>query len=656
MSDGWTKGRRPWRSEPWRREDFTADVEANYALKQKIYLFSLFVFVVFGILTLQLARLQLINGHEYQARAETNRLREVPILPIRGLIYDRNGQPLVENRASFAAAVVAADIPDVNLSSNPPTCPNRCQEITIALQELTGVPAGKIEETILARAASNDPFTPAVVKSDMKEETAFLLRERLPGLPGVRVIVEPKRFYPQGAVVAHVLGFVGPVDEDEYATLSKEGYLFNDRIGKTGIEATYERVLRGIAGVRQVETDASGRDIRIIEERPAVSGSNVVLSIDLDLQRHVEQYVREGLRGSRNAAAAVMDVKTGELLAFVSWPTYDNNIFTGEVDQKELERLLNDPGKPMLNHVITEQFAPGSTFKQITGLAALQEGIATPSTTITSLGVLMVESEIDPRIKYPFRDWAALGTLNFYRGLAMSSDVYYYYLAGGYVEGGRTVFQGLGASRLADWARKFGLGEPTGVDLPGEVTGVVPDPAWKQRTIGEPWYIGDTYNFGIGQGYVAATPLQMLIVTAAIANGGDILVPHLLKEVRTPAGEVIKGRTSYVKRNLNVDKRNIDIMREAMRQAVEDGSATTAKSSVVQIAGKTGTAEFGEQRPDGSYMEHGWFTGYAPYNNPEVAVVVFLEQGGGALSAAPVANKILSYYFQRKYAAQGATP
>jgi penicillin-binding protein 2 len=228
-----------------------------------------------------------------------------------------------------------------------------------------------------------------------------------------------------------------------------------------------------------------------------------------------------------------MDVRTGEVLSLVSWPTYDNNIFTGEVDDRELQKLLDDPGKPLLNHAITEQYAPGSTFKQITGLAALQEGVATAATQITSLGVLQVESEFDPAVKYNFKDWAALGTLNFYRGIAMSSDVYFYYLSGGYVQSGRTVFRGLGADRLADWARRFGLGEATGIDLPGEVEGVVPDSKWKEETIGDPWYVGDTYNFGIGQGYVAATPMQMLLVTAAVANGGDVLVPHLVKEVRT---------------------------------------------------------------------------------------------------------------------------
>lgn len=652
---GYSTGRKPWTSEPWRREDFSDDHETGYALKRKLMFFGVAVFFMFGLLTIQLARMQLLSGDTYKLRAETNRLRESAISPIRGLIYDRNGIPLVENEASFAAALVAADVPDLDVYASE-TCPDRCQATVIALQEMTGVPAAEIEEKLLQRGMSNDPFSPVVVKSDLRTEDAFILRERLPDLPGVRVVVEPKRNYTLGPLVSHVLGFVGPLDEEEFAELQKNGYQFEDRIGKTGIEATYESILRGVTGIRQVETDASGREIRVIDELPAVAGSNIILSIDVDLQAKTEQFVIEGMADSLNAAAVVMNVHTGEVLALVSLPTYDNNIFTGEVDQAALTKLLEDPGKPLLNHTITEQYAPGSTFKQITGLAALQEGIATANTEITSLGVLYVESEFDPSIKYPFKDWAALGKLNFYRGIAMSSDVYYYYLSGGFVENGRTVFQGLGATRLAEWARKFGLGEATGIDLPGEVDGVVPDPEWKEETIGDPWYVGDTYNFGIGQGYVAATPMQMLLVTAAVANGGDVLIPHLVKEFRTAAGDVIKAKTSTVKRSIGVDARNIAIMREAMRQAVADGSATTGKSRVVEIAGKTGTAEFGEQRPDGTYTEHGWFTGYAPYNNPEIAVVVFLERGGGALSAAPVASRILSYYFERQNAATGTTP
>ncbi len=632
-----SKSRKPWKSEPWRSREASGGGESDYSIRRRITFFGFAVIILFGILTVQLARLQLANGSEYRLRAQTNRLREVPLIPIRGLIYDRNGVPLVENIASYSAGVVAADVPE-----------DQQTQITIVLQELTGVPASEIDALIEERRRSNDPFAPAIFKENLAEETAFLLREQLANLPGVRVVIEARREYTEGALVAHVLGFVGPLDANDYEELAQSGYEFSDRIGKTGVEASYESILRGIPGSRQVEADASGRELSVINEQPAAAGGNLILSLDLDLQRKVEEFLREAMGLSLNAAAVVMDVKTGEILALVSLPTYDNNIFTGEVDEAALLAIQENPGKPLLNHAIAEMYPPGSTFKQVTGLAALQEGVATASTEITSEGVIYVENEFDSSIQYPFRDWAALGTLNFVRGVAMSSDIYFYYLAGGYSEDGEQIFDGLGANRLSDWARRFGLGERSGIDLPGESPGRVPDPEWKEQAIGEPWVIGDTYFLGIGQGFMAATPIQMLLVTAAIANGGDVLTPHLVTAIQTAEGELLVLQRQSVKRNLEIDLQNLNLMREGMRQAVDSGSATSGASGSVVIAGKTGTAEFGLVRSDGSFLEHGWFTGYAPFNDPEIAVVVFLEQGGGALTAAPVASKILSYYFDRQ--------
>ncbi|HEX5139335.1 MAG TPA: penicillin-binding protein 2 [Dehalococcoidia bacterium] len=630
-------GRKPWSSEP-----FSEANNEDRRSKEKLFYFGLLVVFLFGVLTLQLARMQLVNGETYEQRAETNRLRIEPILPSRGLIYDSTGKPLVENVPSYAAAVVAADIPA-----------GRETEISVALQELTGVPAGDIEQTITEREDSNDPFTPATIKDNLTQETAFAIREKLADLPGVRVVVEPQRHYLDNGLLAHILGFVGPVYQEDYAALAPAGYQLNDRVGKAGVEYTYESLLRGSTGSRAVETDASGREIQVLDQTPATPGLNVVLSIDEDLQQHVADILRAGMGASLNAAAVIVDVHTGDILSMVSLPSYDSNIFTGEVDQNALNQLSADPAKPMLNHAISEMYAPGSTFKQITGLASLQEGVANAGTQITSNGYIQVRSEFDPNTVYTFKDWRSdLGTMNFYRGLAMSSDVYFYYLAGGYSENGKQLFKGLGATKLAEWARRFGLGEETGIDLPGESTGLVPDPTWKEETVGEPWLLGDTYNFGIGQGYVNATPLQMALVTAAVANGGDVLAPHVVKELKDGDGNTVQIARQNVRRNLNVDPRNLNILREAMRQSVADGAAVNAQVRNVQVAGKTGTAEFGEQRPDGSYKEHGWFTGFAPFNDPEIAVVVFMEQGNGGGTAAPTAAKILDYYFNQRNVAE----
>ena len=633
-------GRRPWRSEPP-----TPETESAAGASRKLVYFGLVILVAFAILTAQLARLQLIRGDEFRQRAETNRLRQEQVRPSRGLIFDRNGLPLVENIPTFAAAVVAADIPV-----------EREQEISTVLQELTGVPAGEITAEIEARRISNDPFSPAIIRDGLPAETAFALRERLALLPGVRVIVQPLRSYTQGDLFTHILGFVGPIDAEEYDRLSRSGYEFNDYLGKAGVELSYEAALRGLPGTREVEADASGREIRILKETPARPGQSIVLSIDVELQKQVADYLAAAMGSSKNAAAIVVEVETGEILSLVSLPTYDNNIFAGRVDDAALQYLLENPAKPLVNHAIAEMYPPGSTFKQVTGLAALQEGVASASTEITSHGSIQVPNQYNPDQVFTFRDWAVLGTLDFYRGIAMSSDVYFYYLAGGYTEDGRDLFQGLGASKLASWSRRFGLGEKTGIDLPGESPGLIPDPEWKEQSFGTPWVLGDTYNFGIGQGYVATTPLQMALVTTAIANGGNVLTPTVVKEVRDSAGRVLPLARQPVRRNLGIDRRNLNIMREGMRQAVDSGTARTAQSSYVTVAGKTGTAEFGERRPDGSHQEHGWFTGYAPFGNPEIAVAVFLEQGNGQLTAAPVAARIFDYYFGLRDVARGTEP
>jgi penicillin-binding protein 2 len=349
-----------------------------------------------------------------------------------------------------------------------------------------------------------------------------------------------------------------------------------------------------------------------------------------------------------------MDVRTGEVLALVSLPLYDNNTFSGKLDEAKLEEYLRDPKKPMVNHALAEQYPPGSIFKQITGTAALQEGVAVPSTTITSRGSIQVPNQYDPSIVYTFRDWQALGTLDFYGGLAMSSDVYFYYLAGGYHEYGEN-FNGLGIDRLAQYARNYGLGRPTGIDVAGEAPGIVPDPAWKEETWGDVWTLGDTYNMGIGQGFLATTPIQMVRVVAAVANGGTLLTPRVVREVRDDEGHVIVPNEPTIEGNVGVSDENLAIMREAMRQAVVWGTAKDGGTSVVQVAGKTGTAEFGQRFADGNYETHAWYSGFAPFDDPQIAVTVFLERGVGAINAGPLASQIFQYYFERQQQRVDAT-
>ena len=623
--------RKRWRSE-------TPEVsDPKRELQLKLWLLRFGIVAAFVVLGVQLARLQIFSGEEYVQRAALNHLRAEAIIPSRGLIYDRNGVQVVENVPGYAAGVVAADVPE-----------DRQIEIVGALERMLAVPALETSLKITAARKSNDPFTPLILRDGLTRDEAFSLREQLGELPGVEVRVEPVRRYTGGVELSHILGYTGRIDEEEYARLQADGYINSDRLGKAGVEAAYEPYLRGTTGTQTIEKDALGRELSTLSEVPSVPGYDLTLSIDLDLQRKVTEFTKAAANGGQ-AAAIVMDVHTGELLSLVSLPEYDNAIFSGKIDETRLEQYLRDPKKPLVNHALAEQYAPGSIFKQITGAAALQEGVASTGTTITSRGSIQVPNQYDDSIVYTFKDWRALGTLDFYGGIAMSSDVYFYYLSGGYHEYGES-FDGLGIERLSRYARQFGLGRQTGIDIAGEADGLVPDPAWKEATFpGDVWVLGDTYNMGIGQGYLAVTPIQMARVVAAVANGGTLLTPRVVREIRDSEGHVVLGNEPRIEGSVGVSAENLAIVREAMRQAVTWGTAKDGGASAVSVAGKTGTAEFGQQSADGTYANtHAWFSGFAPADNPQIAITVFLEQGVGATNAAPLASKIFQYYYSRQ--------
>lgn len=589
------------------------------------------ILLMFGILIIQLINLQVIQGADFKEQSEINALREVELPAARGLIYDRNGKPLVENSARFSVSIVPGDLPDSGEAA-----------VYRQLSDVIGMPVEEIQQKVKDGVKISGEFNPTLIKTDVDRDTALILMELAPHAPGLQVNVDPARRYLTGDLLSHVLGYVGPLSAEEYAELGDEGYLYQDFIGKSGVESTYEDVLRGNNGKKLIKVDAAGRELEVISERRPVDGTNVVLSIDLDLQRAVTDALREYAVNSENAAAAVMDINTGEILAMVSLPSFDNNIFSGQISQDQLNALVNEPGKPLVNHVIAERYPPGSTFKTIVGSAALQEGVASPFTTITSRGYITVENEFDPNVLYVYPDWAPLGTLDFYGGIAMSSNVYFYYLSGGFADEG---FRGLGEERVAQYARGFGLGEPTGVDLPGESDGLVPDAAWKEENVGEAWTLGDTYNFGIGQGYVAATPLQMLDAISAIGNGGTLVTPRVVKEYQDSLGNPLQGVPTETRGTVPVDPGYLQVVRDAMRQSVTSGVARNAAISGTAVAGKTGTAEFGEIGADGKYQTHGWFVGFAPYEDPQIAVMVFVQHGSGGNDASPAASKIFDYYF-----------
>jgi len=624
------------------------------SVRVRVWLLGALVLVLFAILTAQLVRLQIINPDQYAARAAINRVRTLDISPQRGLIYARDGSPLVENIPRYSVTLVAGDIPDADVP-----------RVAAALAPLFDLRGWEIEELILARKRSIDPFLPIVIDDEPAAGVVLDLQTRESELPGLVIETRGERRYAHGELLGHILGYVGPIDPARYPDLAGLRYQISDRIGQTGVEAVYESELRGEPGWRQVEVDATGRVLKTIEEQAPAPGNSITLSIDLPLQERVRRIVADAMGASNYGAAALIDVRTGELLALVSEPAYDVNIFSDGLTDAEWRAILEDPGQPLRNHAVSDQFAPGSVFKVVTGLAALAEGVVDEDTRIYSSRELVVGDETNPDRTYVFTDTVE-GEFDFRSAIAQSSNTYFFYAAGGApfrhpdapprepavqarldalvergVIAGDAPFNGVGPDALGRWAREFGLDSATGVDLLAEAGGLIPTRQEKLRAFGVPWLDGDTYNFGIGQGSTAVTPLQMAVATAAIANGGDVLRPQVVREVRNAEGRLVRPFQPAVARRMDVDPAHLKLIREGMALSVLAGTSGLAQDALpgMMLAGKTGTAEFGLADPipgsgeDPRPLTHGWFIGFAPFEDPEVAVAVFVEFGAGFIVA-----------------------
>jgi penicillin-binding protein 2 len=457
---------------------------------------------------------------------------------------------------------------------------------------------------------------------------------------------------------------MGPVPawaQDRYG--EEQGYEPNDRIGLTGLEYTYEDTLRGKKGTKTIEVDVAGREVRTVGRAILPqAGHSLRLALDLDLQRYVESVLRNGMQqaSSQSAVAIVTKVHTGEILALVSLPTYDSNLFAQGISNKDFTRLNTDPAHPLVNHAIAGQYAPGSTFKLVPASAALEEGVASRWTQLTcpaDSGVLWLPNKYypnDPNLAQPFYCWThewgfGHGRTDFISAVAVSCDIYFYMLGGGLLDR----FEGLGLDRLGQYAEAFGYGNPTGIDLPAEAPGLVPTAKWKRVNYSERWTTGDTYNMTIGQGFLLATPLQVLNATATVANGGTVYQPQLVYQVRDAQGNLVRDFQPQVIRKLPVSEENLKLVREGMRAVVLRGTAEWLQvGGDLKVAAKTGTAEYCDNPDcvdeDGNILTaHAWFTCFAPYDDPEIAIVVFVYGGGeGAATAMPIASEILNYYFQ----------
>jgi len=642
--------------------------------KLRIVIFRVIVVLVFIGLIAQLWYLQVVQWQKYLLQSDHNRFRLMSIDAPRGIIYDRHGNILVRNKPSFTVTIVPADLPDEEAEQEA-IFARLAALLDIPVSRPGQVPSGRVPVVLAAPPEFSRqpgikemvdegwgvPFLPVRIATNVEREVAFIIEEEHLDLPGVHVQIEPIRQYVSGDLTSHLIGYVGRIPGESAEEYINRGYDPNsDRVGLTGVELAFEDDLRGHKGREHIEVDVAGRGIRTVgDPELAEPGHNVILTIDLELQRAMEGALYQGMEavGSKAGVAIAMNPQTGEILGMVSLPSYDNNLFAEGISVEEYERLSSDPQHPLVNHAISGLYPLGSTFKIVPAAAALQEGVVTPQTQFTCEGTLWLPNKYfpdDPEQAQPFycwiHNWGEHGPVNFISGIAQSCDIYFYIVGGGLGD-----FEGLGLERLADYARLFGLGELTGIDLPGENAGLVPSRKWKRLTYSEIWVTGDTYNMAIGQGFLLGTPLQILNATAALANGGTLYQPQIVYQVTDAEGRVLQSFAPEVIREIPVSQENLALVREGMRAAVEWGTAMNAYLPWVSVAGKTGTAEYFTDENEDGYPDrdrkgnlptHAWFTAFAPAEDPEIALVVLVEGGGeGSSTAVPVAAQILQHYF-----------
>ncbi len=635
--------------------------------------------IVFAAFFARLWDLQVVKGEDFAEKAKISQSRLVYLEAPRGIIYDRSGTPLVQNEPYFSVTIVPAYLPEDELAEmevfrklslllNMPITSQ-----TASANPQSGTPGQTGIKDIVDKAVKDGQYyRPVMIRNNIPRETAMIIAEQTMKLSGVQMQVNATRRYPDGPLFAHVLGYVGGVPGEQAQDYRAKGYDVNvDRVGITGIEWIAESDLRGVKGRKYIEEDVAGREVHIVgQPELAMPGYNVYLSLDAGLQKvsyealqaeinEINRY--QGREFTRRGAVIAMNPQTGQILALVSLPSYDNNLFTHGITQTELSKLYNDDHRPLLNHAIYDQEAPGSTFKLIPAAAALEEKVITPKTIINDPGSIVIPNKYfpnDPGQAKKLTCWLKTGhgNVDFLHGLAYSCDVYFWEIGAGYDVPNQPKFDGLGIDRLVKYSEMFGLGKLTGIDLPGESKGHVPTTTWKRRTFGETWSTGDTYNFAIGQGFLAVTPLQMLNATAAVANGGTLYRPQVIDRITDIDGKVIRAFKPEVIGRVNIKLENLQLVQQGMEAAVMWGTATKGQVPGVRVAGKTGTAEYCDDLAikygfcyKGHTPYHAWFVSFAPVDNPQIALVVYIYNGGeGSERAVPVAKKILDYYFGRK--------
>ena len=584
--------------------------------------------ICIGVLTVKLAQLQVIDGRRLAALAQANTVQRVVLEADRGIIYDRHGAPLVENSPIWSLTVLPAALPS--------DAAHRAREMA-EISRLTGVP----EQDVAARLLTADPYGAVTVRAGLSQADELAFNERLPDLPGATIVQRSVRHYRDPLVFGHVLGYVGPIGPSQVKSLEAQGYQPDEMVGKVGVEAGLESMLRGQDGWADVEVDARGQVTKVLATQPPVPGDSVYLSLDAPLQKATATSLAKGLArdGKTAGASVVIDPRTGEVLAMLSLPGYDTNLFTRGISQSDYSMLLSDPDRPLLNRAIAGQYAPGSTFKMVTATAGLAEGKITPQTLLSCPPYVNVSGWI-------YHNWASysLGQMNVARALATSCDTFFYQVAAM-----------VGDVALARYARAYGFGQAKAIEMPGVMPGLVPDRIWKQLQCGVPdlnsdacrWSEGDTITFGIGQSYLLTTPLNQAVYAAALANGGRVMRPTLVHQVVDASGRVVRKQQADVTGTVPASAANIEAVREGMREEINRPYNMNywfrAAGVPADGGGKTGTAQWGGSGLD--LPTHAWFVFFAPYAQPELALSVFVERGElSEVEAAPIGVEIMRFY------------
>jgi penicillin-binding protein 2 len=594
-------------------------------LREKIIYALFFVFLLFAsVLFIRIFYWQVINGKNLYVSAQNNKGRISLIRPERGIIYDKNFKKLVSNSPVFDLVCDRRNIDD-SVSG------------TIKKIEEIAVIVGKDPE-ILKKEIGESTESQILISQNISHENLLVLETKINEFSGCRIEKNTVRDYAFSEPFSHLLGYTGRINQPELDNTSD--YAVNDYIGKQGVEKSYEDFLRGTPGKLEEVKNAVGIKFEEKVLSEPESGKNLVLSIDSGLQVKIYDELKAKIEkvGAKKGAAVAMDPRNGQVLALVSYPSYDNNLFSNGISQEDFNQIQNDPSKPLFNRAIAAQYPTGSTIKPFMASGALQEKLISPDKKINDKGFIEIRSQYDPNVVWTFGGITPHGWVDMREAIAVSSNIYFYTVGGGYGDQ-----QGLGPARIKKYLELFGWGQKNGIDIPGEYQGFVPSPEWKKQTKKESWWDGDTYNLSIGQSDLKVTPLQVATAYCSIANGGILYKPQVVQKVVDNFKNVIQEFKPEIIRNNFIDAENLQIVREGMRDGVLYGSSVSLNSLPVKVASKTGTAETSHK---GFY--NSWVSAFAPYENPEIVIVITIEEIEGLSSSTmPVAKEVLNWYFNK---------